>query len=280
MAAQIALGRRLFRETALSLHRDLSCNSCHPLDAYGVDHRKTSLGTDGQLGARNAPTVLNAGDHIAQFWDGRAATIELQAAGPILNPVEMAMPSEADVLARLDASGYAAAFHQAFPDDEQAITMAHLGAALGAFERGLVTTSRWDAYLAGNGDALSAQERHGLHVFIEVGCVGCHTGPQVGGTMFQRVGAVAPWPNQRDPGRFAITHLEADRMVFKVPSLKNIRETAPYFHDGSVAVLEDAIRMMARHQLGLELGDDEVAAIAAWMGSMTGTVDAHYIDGS
>ena len=279
-AAQIALGRKLFSEPRLSVHEDLTCSSCHVLDAYGVDHRRTSVGSDGQVGSRNAPTVFNTAGHIAQFWDGRSPSVEAQATQPIFDPREMAMADAEAVLARLDTPAYTAAFRDAYPGDPQPITMAHLSDAIGAFERGLVTTSRWDAYIAGDTAALTAEEKHGLRVFLEAGCMACHTGPQVGGTSFRQLGLVEPWPNQDDVGHFAITGTITDRMVFKVPSLKNIRETGPYFHDGSVSHLDEAIRMMARHQLGLELGDEDVAAIMAWMGSMTGQLDHGYITGT
>jgi cytochrome c peroxidase len=276
--AEVALGRMLFFDKRLSLRDDISCNTCHPLDSYGVDHLKTSVGTAGQHGMRNAPSVYNASSHIAQFWDGRAATVEEQAVGPILNPVEMAMPDERTLLSRLTAiPAYVDAFRAAFPDDGSPVSMRRVGAAIGAFERELVTVSRWDAFLGGDDKALTTQEKHGLRLFLDVGCMGCHTGPQVGGTMFQRVGVVEPWPTQSDPGRQGVTNLESDRMVFKVPSLKNIANTAPYFHDGSVTKLPDAVRMMARHQLGIELTDAEVDTIVMWMGSMSGTVDPSYI---
>jgi cytochrome c peroxidase len=279
-AAQVALGRKLFSEPRLSVDEDLSCSSCHALDAYGVDHRRTSVGTRGQVGSRNAPTVFNAAAHLAQFWDGRSASVEAQAVLPILNPHEMAMPDAEAVLARLDTPAYAAAFRDAYPGDPQPVTMAHVGDAIGAFERGLVTTSRWDAYLAGDTAALTADEKHGLRVFLQAGCMDCHTGPQVGGTMFKQLGVIEPWPNEDDIGRMAITQIATDRMVFKVPSLKNITETGPYFHDGSVSELDEAIRMMARHQLGLELPDADVAAIRVWMGSMTGQIDRGYLAGT
>jgi cytochrome c peroxidase len=288
---KIALGRRLFHETRLSRNGKISCDSCHPLDRYGADGQPTSLGVDGQRGTRNAPSVYNAASHFAQFWDGRSPTIEDQAAKPIMNGIEMGMRDEASVIAVLEAEPtYVRAFAAAYPDDPRPITLAHLGEAIAAFERGLVTHSRWDDFLAGNEAAQGAQpargahsvltplERRGLRLFLDSGCMVCHTGPQVGGTMFERVGVVEPWPNQRDPGRSAVTGSPADHMVFKVPSLKNVAMTAPYFHDGSVATLEAAIRMMGRHQLGLELADDEIEAIAAWMRAMTGTIDRAYIE--
>ncbi len=275
---RVALGRALFYEKRLSRDGRLACNSCHSLTKYGIDGLRTSTGVDGQRGGRNAPTVYNAATHIAQFWDGRAGTIEQQATGPILNPIEMAMPNEQAVVAALrSVTAYTDLFQRAFPGEPQPISLKNVGEALGAFERGLVTTSRWDRFIAGDSSALTAVEKHGLRVFLDVGCMVCHTGPQVGGTMFQKVGAVIPWPNQRDEGRSAVTKAATDRMVFKVPSLKNIAETAPYFHDGSAADLETAIRKMGHHQLGEDLEDAEVKAIAAWMRSMTGTIDPAYI---
>lgn len=273
----VTLGRALFYETRLSRDQKVACNSCHPLDRFGMDGQMTSTGVAGQRGTRNAPTVLNAASHIAQFWDGRAESVEQQATGPILNPLEMAMPSERSVVAVLESiPDYVAMFRRAFPDDPRPISLRHVGEAVGAFERGLVTRSRWDRFVAGESSALTTTERHGLRVFLDVGCMGCHTGPQVGGTMFQKAGAVRPWPNQKDEGRAAITKSPADRLVFKVPTLKNVVNTAPYFHDGSAPTLAVAIAMMGRHQLGVELSEDEVNAIAAWMGSMTGRLDPAY----
>jgi len=276
---KIALGRRLFFETQLSRNGQIACNSCHPLDRYGADGRQTSLGIDGQRGARNTPSVYNAANHFVQFWDGRSPTIEDQAVVPILSSREMGMRDAPAVIAVLQAMPeYVEAFAAAYPSDRVPITMAHLGESIGAFERGLVTTSSWDDFLAGHPDALTPLEQRGLRVFLDSGCMVCHTGPQVGGTMFERVGVVEPWPNQQDPGRAGVTHSQADRMVFKVPSLKNVAMTAPYFHDGSAATLEIAIQMMGRHQLGVELSEPDVSAIAAWMRAMTGTIKRSYIE--
>jgi cytochrome c peroxidase len=275
---KIALGRSLFYEKRLSKNREVACNSCHSLTDYGVDGRRTSLGVDGKEGGRNAPTVYNASTHIAQFWDGRADSVEQQATGPIMNPIEMAMPNEQAVVSALSAIPvYVEMFRRAFPDQPEPVTLQNVGNAIGAFERGLVTKSRWDRFIGGDSKALTAREIHGLRVFLDTGCMACHTGPQVGGTMFQKVGAVVPWPNQKDQGRSAVTGVAGDRMVFKVPSLKNIAKTAPYFHDGSASHLEIAIQMMGRHQLGIELADDEAKAIAEWMRSMTGEIDRAYV---
>jgi cytochrome c peroxidase len=276
--AKVALGRMLFHEKRLSRTGEIACSTCHTLTRFGIDGQATSKGVNGRQGARNTPSVFNSATHIAQFWDGRASNVELQAKGPIMNPSEMAMPSERAVVAVLKGiPGYVEAFSKAFPDDRKPITLKNLGEAIGAFERGLVTKSRWDRYIHGETGALTAQEKHGLKVFLDAGCMACHTGPQVGGNMFQKVGAVIPWPNQKDKGRAAITKSPSDNMVFKVPSLKNISQTAPYFHDGQSANLHDAIRLMGYHQLGITLNEDDINAIAIWMRSMTGEIDTAYI---
>jgi len=276
--AQVALGRMLYYETRLSIDSTVSCNSCHLLGAYGVDNRPVSLGVKGQPGSRNSPTVFNAAGHLAQFWDGRASTIEEQAKGPILNPVEMGMPSGDAVTERLKAlAEYRAAFAAAFPGEADPVTYDNLGRAIGAFERGLVTPSRWDAFLAGDAGALTPAERKGLETFVALGCSACHRGTYVGGGMFQKVGLVEPWPEQGDPGRYAVTHRRGDRLVFKVPSLRNVERTAPYFHDGQVATLEEAVRRMARYQLGRDLRDAEVSSVVTWLKSLTGTISREYI---
>jgi cytochrome c peroxidase len=275
---KIALGRTLFYDVRLSRNHTISCNSCHPLDHYGADGQPTSPGVDGHRGTRNAPSVFNAASHFAQFWDGRAASVEEQAVMPIMNGDEMGMANEQAVVASIESvPAYVAGFAKAYPGDPRPITIAHLGEVIGAFERGLVTRSRWDEFLDGKVDALTPLERRGLRVFLDSGCMVCHTGPQVGGTMFERVGVVEPWPNQKDTGRASVTKAQQDRMVFKVPSLKNVAETAPYFHDGSAETLDAAIRMMGRHQLGIELRDPDVDAIAAWMRAMTGPIDRAYV---
>jgi cytochrome c peroxidase len=274
---KVALGRNLYFDKRLSKGQDISCNSCHDLATHGVDGRATSVGHMGQLGGRNAPTVYNAAGHIAQFWDGRAETVEQQATGPILNPIEMAN-SELRVVQTLSSiPRYVEMFRAAYPGVAKPVTLANVGDAIGAFERGLATESRWDDFIAGKSSALTPGEKRGLRVFLDVGCMACHTGPQVGASMYQRVGVIEPWPNQNDIGRAAITKIDGDKMMFKVPSLKNIAETGPYFHDGSAKTLEDAIRAMARHQVGVELSDKDVASIETWMRSLSGSVDSAYI---
>jgi cytochrome c peroxidase len=276
--AQADLGRMLYFETRLSKNHDLSCNSCHDLDAYGVDGERTSPGHRKQRGNRNSPTVYNAAGQFAQFWDGRADTIEAQATGPIVNPIEMALASHAAAEKVLRSMPeYRARFAQAFPSDVEPVTSSNIGAALGAFERGLVTPSRWDEYLKGNKRALSKQEVEGLAVFTNVGCMVCHTGEFLGGSMFEKAGVVEAWPNQVDQGRFNVSKNPGDRMMFKVPTLRNVAMTAPYFHDGSAATLDEAVTMMGRHQLGLDLTDRERTSIVAWLKSLTGSVPAEYV---
>jgi len=273
----VSLGRMLWYDPRLSGSSQISCNSCHDLDQAGVDHRPTSPGDHGQRGKRNAPTVYNSGGHIAEFWDGRARNLEEQAAGPLLNPVEMAATPESVVATLTSIADYERAFHRAFPDQSRPVTFDNVTKALAAFEEGLVTKSRWDAFLAGDRQALTSREIHGLRVFLQVGCVGCHTGPQVGASMFKVAGFVEPWPNQHDQGRFEVTGAPRDRMVFKVPTMKNVARTAPYFHDGSCEELPRAVRLMGRYQLGLELSEDEVSSIVAFLGALSGDASKAYI---
>jgi cytochrome c peroxidase len=275
--AKIELGRLLYFDPRLSRNQEISCNSCHDLASFGVDGRPTSPGHGGQLGQRNSPTVYNAAFQIAQFWDGRAADVEEQAKGPILNPVEMAMRSEADVLAVLRSiPDYEPLFRAAFPAEEDPVTYDNVARAIGAFERRLVTPGRFDAFLRGETGALRDREVEGFAVFMEAGCTTCHMGPGVGGDRFQKLGVVKDYPLS-DAGRFEVTGAESDRFVFKVPSLRNVAETGPYFHDGSVPSLEDAIRTMAEYQLGRSLEAEELASIEAFLRSLTGNVNAAYV---
>lgn len=275
---KIALGRMLYYDTRFSLAGDLSCNSCHRLDTYGVDNSPTSEGHEKQRGDRNSPSVYNAAGHAAQFWDGRAADVEEQAKGPVLNPVEMAMPSAEEVLKRIRAvPGYVELFAKAFPGEADPVTYDNFGRAIGAFERKLVTPSRWDAFLKGDAGALTDEEKRGFSTFVRAGCGACHAGAYVGGAMFQKVGLVKPWPGLKDDGRFKHTGVEADRHFFKVPSLRNVEKTGPYFHDGAVADLEQAVKMMAEHQVGTALTDPDARAIVAWLKALTGDVPQDYI---
>jgi len=275
--AKVELGRALFFDTRLSKNHDVACNSCHVLAAYGVDGEPTSPGHRGQRGARNSPTVYNAALHIAQFWDGRAPDVEAQAKGPILNPVEMAMPSAEAVVAVLDSiPGYRPLFAAAFPGDDDPITYDHLGMAIGAFERVLMTPGPIDAFASGDLEALDAAQRRGLATFLATGCTTCHVGPAIGGGMYQKLGLVHPYETD-DPGRSAVTGRDVDLHVFKVPSLRNVTETGPWFHDGSITDLGEAVRKMAHHQLGVELSGDQVADVTAFLGALRGELPADRI---
>jgi cytochrome c peroxidase len=269
----VALGRSLYFEKRLSANNQQSCNSCHQVDGgkSGVDLEPTSPGAFGKRGGRNSPTTLNAGFHLAQFWDGRAADLAAQAKGPILNPGEMAMPNEAAVIAKISAIGsYQKSFAKAYPGEANPITYDNLAKAIAAFERTLVTHDRFDDFLKGNDKALSDAELKGLNEFMSVGCTTCHNGPVIGGNGYRKVGAVNAYSNLTDKGRIEITKEEEDLHVFKVPSLRNIALTAPYFHDGAQKTLADAVRQMAWLQLGQKLTDDQVSSITTFLRALNG----------
>lgn len=267
----IALGEKLYHEKQLSVNGTQSCNSCHMVDngKSGVDNLPTSPGAQGALGKRNSPTVLNAGFHFAQFWDGRAADLVEQAKGPILNADEMAMPSEAEVEKRLSASqDYTAAFAAAFPKEKKPITYQNVANAIAAFERTLVSRSRYDDYVAGKKDALTDVEKRGLQTFIASGCITCHVSPTFGGTMYQKLGLVMPY-DTKDAGRYEVTKDPADSLMFKVPSLRNVALTAPYYHDGSIPTLDSAVSLMSWHQLGKKLEARDLQLIVAFLQSLS-----------
>ena len=275
---KVALGRMLYYEKRLSKGQDVSCNSCHMLDNYGVDGEPVSDGHKAQKGSRNSPTVFNAAGHVAQFWDGRAANVEEQAKGPVLNPVEMAMPSEMKVSAVLKSMPeYVEAFRKAFPGEKDPVKFDNMAKAIAAFERKLITPARWDRFLAGDAAALTDEEKAGLNTFMELGCQACHSGTYLGAQMYQKLGAVKPWPSTADLGRYQVTKEDGDRMMFKVPSLRNIEKTGPYYHDGSVATLEAAVRTMADFQLGRQLTAEETAEVVAFLRSLTGEIPAEFV---
>ncbi|MBK7083321.1 MAG: cytochrome-c peroxidase [Flavobacteriales bacterium] len=273
---KVALGYKLFLDPQLSEDGTISCNSCHKLDHYGVDNSPTSIGVRGQHGGRNSPTVFNAALHNMQFWDGRATDVEQQAGMPMLNPVEMAIPSEAFIVKRLKTvPDYPTLFKVAFPADKDPLNFANICEAIGAFERTLLTPSRFDDFLKGNPTALTPAETAGLSTFLEVGCTNCHTGTAVGGTMLQKFGVhqdFRQWTGSAasDEGRKQVSGAEADRDLFKVPALRNVTKTAPYFHDGRVAQLDSAIRIMATVQLGKELTDPQLNDLKTFLEVLTG----------
>jgi len=271
----VALGRLLFFDARLSRNHDVSCNSCHALGAYGVDGKPVSDGHRSQKGTRNSPTVFHVAGHIAQFWDGRAETLEAQAEGPLLNPVEMAMPDEAHVVRTLASiPEYRARFREAFPGERRPVRLATAARALAAFQRTLHTRAPFDRYLEGDKSALTPQQQRGLYTFATAGCTTCHNGPALGGTSFQKLGLVEDYaedfPQTRDPGRYAVTHDEEDRMKFRVPTLRNVARTGPWFHDGSVPTLAEAVRRMGRYQLARSFTPSEVEDVVAFLESLTG----------
>jgi cytochrome c peroxidase len=273
---RVDLGRKLYFDPRLSKNHDISCNSCHQLDRFGVDGEPTSPGHRGQRGGRNSPTVLNAAVHVAQFWDGRSPDVEDQAQGPVLNPIEMALPDAAAVDRVLRSiPGYRPLFVAAFPDEKEPVSFVNAATAIAAFERRLMTPGRLEAFMAGDAAALTPIEQRGLDTFIKTGCITCHIGPAVGGSLYQKLGLQKPYET-KDAGRYDVTKLESDRQVFKVPSLRNIAETGPYFHDGSVTSLDEAIRLMGWHQLGVELDAATRADIAAFLGALTAAPDPEF----
>jgi cytochrome c peroxidase len=268
---RIALGKKLYFEKKLSANDQQSCNSCHNVEGKGagVDNLATSPGAFGKNGDRNSPTTLNAGFHLAQFWDGRAKDLQAQAKGPILNPGEMAMPSAEAVIKKLSQEQeYIDLFSKAFPKDATPLSYENLAEAIASFERTLITRDRFEDFVNGDHKALSKDEQKGLQSFMDAGCTACHNGPTFGGKSFMKLGSVNPYPTE-DLGRFNVTKNESDKFVFKVPSLKNVTMTQPYFHDGKVATIEEAIEKMAYHQLGKELPKDEVASIAKFLGTLS-----------
>ncbi|MFZ5482817.1 MAG: cytochrome-c peroxidase [Pseudomonadota bacterium] len=271
--AKVKLGERLFFETRLSADDSLSCASCHDFNRGGADALPVSVGVKGAQGSVNAPTVFNVGLNFVQFWDGRAASLEDQVPGPVHNPVEMASNWD-QVIVKLKADPeYSTAFGQVYADG---ITAANIIDAIATYERTLVTpNARFDRYLAGQLDAIDARELAGYLRFKDYGCASCHQGVLLGANMYQRFGVMADYFAHRqvtesDLGRYNVTKLEEDRHVFKVPGLRNVAVTGPYFHDGSVATLEEAVMLMGRYQLGRDLNPEDIATITAFLKSLTG----------
>jgi cytochrome c peroxidase len=279
-ALRVDLGRRLYYDTHLSANNSTSCNSCHQLTKYGVDPgQAVSRGFDHQPGGRNSPTVYNAGLQFVQFWDGRAATLAAQASGPMMNPVEMGMSGPDAVIAYIHANtDYVKQFKQAFPDQKNPVTMEDVTAAIAEFEGRLLTPSRWDEYLKGNEQALSNDEKQGLRVFLHTGCASCHAGAGMGGNSFAKLGTYESWPDQKsDTGRMGLTRQEPDLMYFKVPLLRNVVMTGPWFHDGKVTTIDESVRLMAKHQLGRNLTASEVSSIVTFLNALTGPIPQEFI---
>lgn len=273
---KVELGKKLYFDPRLSLSGVISCNTCHNLSTYGVDGVETALGHKFLTEGRNSPTVFNAGFQFRQFWDGRAKDLEEQAKGPILAPVEMAMPNPEIVISRLKTiEEYVNEFKKIFPTDKEPVNYDNVAKAIAAFERTLVTPSRFDEFLKGNTKALTKKEKEGLKLFMEKGCASCHQGVAVGGTMYQKMGLVKPYPTEllgEDLGRYKETKKEQDKYVFKVPILRNITRTYPYFSTGKIWDIKEAVKIMGEYQLGINLTDEEVDKIVAFLDSLTGEI--------
>lgn len=267
---KVELGKMLFFEPRLSKSGYISCNSCHNLATGGVDALPTSVGHNWQQGPINSPTVLNANYMLAQFWDGRASDLQAQAAGPIENPKEMGYSHALATQTIASMPAYRAHFAKVYGDEN--VTIDRLTDAISTFEKTLVTpNSPFDQYLLGKQDAISVDAKAGYQLFKNKGCVSCHNGPAVGGTMYMKMGLIKPFhTNNPAEGRIAVTGKEADKFVFKVPTLRNIELTYPYFHDGSVWTLEEAVNTMADIQLGQKLSDKENLEMVAFLVSLTG----------
>ena len=285
-AAQVELGRHLFWEPMLSsrsLEAPRACASCHDLANYGTNSRRADLGHASQGAARNTPSVYNHDGSFALMWDGSARTLEEQVLKHLSTPLPCAAcrrdapdpkAEPADLVARLrGVATYREAFARAFPNAGDAVTVENSAKALAAFMAQLATPgARWDQFLNGDTSALTDQERAGFNAFVDTGCVTCHFGPHVGNSMFQKLGLVRAYSNTRDRGRYEVTRQDADFLVFRVPSLRDVEKTGPYFHDGSVSSLAEAVRLMGHHQLGKNLSDTQVEDIVAWLGTLTGVI--------
>ncbi len=278
---KVSLGKTLYFDNRLSMHNTQSCNTCHNLATYGVDNLPTSKGDLGKDGTRNSPTTLNAALHFLQFWDGRMKTVEEQAGGPVMNPAEMNMPAEKEVVSRLNkVDGYKKMFAAAFPADKDPVNFENMKKAIAAFERTLLTPSKFDSYLGGDATALNEQEKKGLHTFISTGCIACHSGPLLGGSMFQKFPLIGTeymsvtGSTKEDLGKMDVSKDVNDKFLFKVPSLRNITETWPYLHDGSVKDLDKTIQIMAKLELGKDVTPEQTSDMIAFMKTLTGELPA------
>jgi cytochrome c peroxidase len=283
--AKVELGKQLFFEPRLSADGTVSCNDCHNVMGSGTDNRPVSVGISGQKGGRSAPTVWNAAFLSAQFWDGRAASLEDQAKGPILNPIEMGMPNPELAVQRIKSiPGYVAQFKEVFGGNDP-VTYDNIAKAIASYERTLITpNSAFDKFAKGDKKALSEPAQRGMHLVEQVGCTSCHTGPNfsgpadlaVGQGFYQKFPAFpgseydAKYSLIQDLGRYGVTKKDEDKNVWRVPTWRNVALTAPYFHNGSVKTLDEAVRVMAKTQLNKELKANEVTDIVAFLNSLTG----------
>ena len=275
---RIRLGKKLFYDKRLSKNQTLNCASCHKMEQFGQDNLRVSPGDGGEFGLRNTPTVLNAFLQYAQFWDVRVRTVEDQAAMPIFGQREMGMTDTLELLNRIASDSiYTRLFGEAFPGEDTIIGIETLKRALGSFERTLLTPSRFDRYLKGDRQALSPDEKRGMRSFIENGCIPCHSGVLLGGNMAQKFALFGYYwdytgSTNLDKGRYQETLDPSDKFVFKVPGLRNVAETGPYFHDGSVESLEESIRIMSLAELNLAMEEEDIRLVTRFLQSLTGEV--------
>ena len=283
--AKIELGKMLYFDPRLSIDGTVSCNSCHNVMSDGGDGRPVGVGVRGQRGGRGSPTVWNSAYNTVQFWDGRAASLEDQAKGPLTNPIEMGMADHDEVMKRVNQiPGYVAAFKKAFPKDKDAVTIDNLAKAIATYERTLITlNSPFDRYIKGNKKALTVQQVKGMKLVEEIGCTSCHTGENFNGDGFKMgEGHYQPFPQipgskfdkmydlLADKGRFEVTKKDEDKNHWRVPTWRNVTLTAPYFHNGKVKTLDEAVRVMGKTQLGMDLTDEQISNIVAFLNSLTG----------
>ncbi len=273
---KVRLGNMLFFESRISIDRTVSCAKCHPPALYAADGLRKAIGNHCKENPRNSPTILNAADQISEHWIGNRTSVEDQAKQALTGPPAYGMPSNESVEMILKGmKGYVALFKAAFPADTDPVTVGNFAKAVGAFERTLMTPDAFDDFMKGNAQALSEQQRRGLRAFMDMGCMTCHFGPYLGGRMYQKFGVFEPYEKYTksmhvDEGRFAVTKSEADRFLFKVPVLRNVAMTPPYFHDGSVDRLADAVVIMAKVQLARDLAPGMADDITAFLRSLTG----------
>lgn len=275
---KVKLGKILFYEQRISVDGTVSCSKCHPIALYAADGLRKSVGHNCKENPRNDPTVFNAASQISEHWIGNRTSVEDQAKQAVIGPPAFGMPSYESVEKVLRAyKEYETMFKAAFPSDREPVTVDNFAKAIGAFERTLITPASFDAFLKGTKDAMTAQQKKGLGAFIDQGCKGCHFSPYVGGQMYQKFGIFEPYQKYTksekvDEGRYAVTKNESDKYVFKVPVLRNVAMTPPYFHDGSVDRLADAVWIMGKIQLGKDLPKEQVQDIVAFLHALTGKI--------
>ncbi len=275
---KVKLGKTLFYETRISVDGTVSCARCHPIGLYAADGLKRSIGNNCKVNPRNAPTVLNAAGQISAHWIGNRIDVEDQAKQSVTGPPSFGMPSNEAVEAKLKGiPGYMELLKKAFPGENNPVTVDNFSKAIGAFERTLVTPSPFDSFLKGDLAALKDQEKRGLKTYMDARCMMCHLGNYVGGQMYNKFGIFEPYWNYTksepiDEGRYVVTKNNADKYIFKVPVLRNVAKTAPYFHDGSVGRLEEAVWIMGKVQLNRDLNKEQVAEIVVFLKSLTGVI--------